>query len=57
MRVNFMDGIEIVIDDKKLIGWQQSSDKNFILLTMEENNGFVNYEINIKDKEIHNGSK
>ena len=52
-----MDGIEIVIDDKKLIGWQQSSDKNFILLTMEENNGFVNYEINIKDKEIHNGSK
>lgn len=56
MRVNFTDGIEIVIDDKK-IGWQQSSDKNFILLTMEENNGFVNYEINIKDKEIHNGSK
>lgn len=57
MRVNFTDGIEIVIDDEKLIGWQQSSDKNFILLTMEENNGFVNYEINIKDKEIHNGSK
>lgn len=57
MRVNFTDGIEIVIDDKKLIGWQQSSEKNFILLTMEENNGFVNYEINIKDKEINNGSK
>lgn len=57
MRVNFTDGIEIVIDDEKLIGWQQSSDKNFILLTMQENNGFVNYEIDIKDKEIHNGSK
>lgn len=57
MKVNFTDGIEIVIDDEKLISWQQSSDKRFIMLTVTEESGYANYEIDLQEKVIKRDSK
>lgn len=57
MKVNFTDGIEIVIDDEKLISWQQSSDKRFIMLTVTEESGYANYEIDLQEKLIKRDSK
>ncbi len=57
MKVNFTDGIEIVIDDEKLISWQQSSDKRFIMLTVTEESGHANYEIDLQEKVIKRDSK
>lgn len=57
MKVNFTDGIEIVIDDEKLISWQQSSDKRFIMLAVTEESGHVNYEIDLQEKVIKRDSK
>ena len=36
MTVNFADGIELVIDEDKLISWQQSNDKRFVMLAVKE---------------------
>lgn len=52
MRVNFADGIELTIDDEKLISWQQSNNKRFIMLAVQEESGHANYEIDLKQKEI-----
>ena len=57
MKVNFTDGIEIVIDDEKLISWQQSSDKRFIMLAVTEESGHANYEIDLQEKVIKRDSK
>lgn len=57
MKVNFTDGIEIVIDDEKLISWQQSSDKRFIMLAVTEESGYTNYEIDLQEKVIKRDSK
>ena len=57
MKVNFTDGIEIVIDDEKLISWQQSSDKRFIMLAVTEESGYANYEIDLQEKVIKRDSK
>jgi len=52
MTVNFADGIELVIDEDKLISWQQSNDKRFVMLAVKEESGHANYEIDLKEKEI-----
>lgn len=52
MNVKFTDEIELVIDDEKLISWQQSNDKRFVVLAVKEENGHANYEIDLKEKEI-----
>lgn len=52
MKVKFTDAIELVIDDEKLISWQQSNNKRFVMLEVKEENGYVYYEIDLKEKEI-----
>lgn len=52
MNVNFVDGMELVIDDEKLISWQQSNDKRFVVLAVKEENGHANYKIDLKEKQI-----
>lgn len=52
MNVNFADGIELVIDDEKLISWEQSNDKRFVVLAVKEESGYANYKIDLKEKEI-----
>ena len=41
-----------MIDDEKLISWQQSNNKRFVMLEVKEENGYVYYEIDLKEKEI-----
>ena len=52
MRVNFTDGIEIVIDEEKLLGWEQSDDKRFVWLTIAEECSKANFEIDLQEKKM-----
>ena len=52
MKLNFADGIEIVIDEDKLISWgYYLEDKNRIIVTMKDGSGIINYLFE-KDKGI-----
>ena len=55
MILKVVDGIEIVVDDEKLITWQQSNDKRFVLLEMVDGS---KYELDTLKKvffEVSNG--
>ena len=52
MKIKFADGIDIEVDDEKLMWWQQSADENIVALKMNENGHVVNYEINLKEKTV-----
>lgn len=52
MKLNFTNGIEITIDDNKIISWgYYLEDKNRIIVTMKDHGGIIKYLFD-KDKEI-----
>lgn len=47
MILNFADGIEIVIDEDRLVNWEQSNDKRYIVLTMKDGRGYRSFEFDV----------
>ena len=47
MILNFADGIEIVIDEDRLVNWEQSNDKRYIVLTMKDGSGYRSFEFDV----------
>ena len=52
MKIKFADGIDIVVDDKKLMWARESADDTIVALKMNEEGHVVNYEVNLKDKTL-----
>lgn len=52
MKIKFADGIDIVVDDKKLMWARESADDTIIALKMNEEGHVVNYEINFEYKSL-----
>ena len=50
--IKLADGIDIVVNDKKLMWSQVSVDETIVALKMNEEGHVVNYEINLKDKTV-----
>lgn len=52
MKLNFANGIEIVIDDNQILSWgYYLEDKNRIIVTMKDCSGIIKYLFD-KNKEI-----
>lgn len=54
LKVNFADGVEIVIDDDKLLNWEQTSDKRYIKFSMKNGEGLTKFKVDLQKKEIIN---
>ena len=52
MKIKFADGIDIVVDDEKLMWARESIDDTIVALKMNEKGHVVNYEVNLKEKTV-----
>lgn len=53
MILNFANGIEIVIDDEKLLSWQQSNDNRFVMLTIKEGSGYRQFTFDTLERKFY----